>query len=446
MLTNNSKLTPSMKTGVNLKVFMLASLYIILPSYFAFEIGGLPSFTGSRVVLLLSLILLFVSSRRLTVIHSRLFIAVLVYAIGIIVVDFTHFSDAYSYSVNDILAIILENIILLVVVVNVVKTERALDSFINLMVGTSAILGVFAVIEFATGFNVFHILTTSTRDFLQSSYYRLGMRRSASGFGHSVYYAVYCMGMIPFCTFCYERSKNSKYIVYTAINLLGVVVSGARAQYVFTLILLFLMYRKETKEFRHKYNKYIFIGIALIIIAVAVIPLFRVYVIQNIISILSNLGFNFSVSDAFGVNANGLYSRTVQLSGIEWVKNQGKMWTGLGTASAYRGLVQYYYADTGWQTTSSIDIGYMSWFLNHGLVGVIVNLVMYVSIVLFLHNKNKHQDKKTLYNCFQWFFVGYIMNLFTTTGVGKMLWIVIGLLFSFERISRRQQSEQSFEV
>lgn len=420
--------------GSNIKIFFLAALYIILPSYFAFEIGWLPSFTGSRIVLLLSIMFVITFSRKLIVIHSKLFTAVLIYASGIIIVDLMHFQDAFSYSINDILAIILENIVLVILIVNIVKTKWSMDRFISLMVATSAIVGILAVLEFATGFNVFYLLTTSTRDFLQSSYDRLGMRRSAAGFGHSVYYAVYCMGMIPFCTYCYEVKRNEKYLIYAAINLLGVVVSGARAQLIFTIIMLLLMYRKETKKFRNKYNKFFFIGTVLIIIAIVFVPLFRTYVIQNVISILSNLGFNFSVSDAFGVNANGLYSRTVQLSGIEWLKSQGKIWTGLGTASAYRGLVSYYYSDTGWQTTSSIDIGYVSWLLNYGVIGFIVNCCMYVSIILFLSVKIKKQTEKTLYNCFNWFFIAYIMNLLTTSGVGKMLWIVIGLLFAYERI------------
>lgn len=417
--------------------WMMAALYIILPIYFSLEISdSLPSFTGSRMIIIISFLALLVLGGKIAVPRSKTMRMVWFLVISLLLVNLLHIPDSSSYSLKAIFSLLLENLMLICIIIALLNSQQNINRFINVMVCTSAIVVFFALIEFFTGYNVFYLLTTTNRTVYQASYIRLGMTRAEASFGHSVYFGVYCSCMLPFVLFLFEKSSKCKYLLIALLNVVGVLISGSRGQMVACFATCFLIYLKKKGTMRKKYTMAIVTLVTVGVIMMAFVPAAFSYVWENIKSILNILGFNFTISSDYGINLSGLDSRTVQLSGIRWLIENGSFLFGLGSLAPSRGLVSYYWASYGWQTVKSIDVGYVGWFLEYGLVGAIIFFVFFAFFLAHSFKKSNEMDKNCLYNPIKWFFVCYIFNLLSSTGLDKMLWIVIGILMSYEHVNR----------
>lgn len=416
-------------------LWLMAALYIILPTYFAFEISGsLPSFTGSRIVLIITLLIIVLTKKKILIPKSKEIKIIWLASFVLVFVNLIHISDSESYSIKAIFSIFLENVFLVLVLYNLIDTRDKLNKFIKVMVATSAVVTFFATIEFLTGYNVFYLLTTTTRTVYQASYIRSGMTRAEASFSHSVYYGVYCSCMLPFSLYLYENTKNKKYLVVALLNILGTLMSGSRGQMVACFVTAVLMLCKKRADLKRRYFRAIALTLIPIAIIVVFIPGVFAYISENVKSILNIIGFNFSISSDFGINAGGLDSRTVQLSGIRWLIINGVFLFGLGSLAPARGLVSYYWASYGWQTVKSIDVGYVGWFLEYGLVGAIAYLALFICITWMTCKKSNDRNIVNVMNPLKWFMICYLLNLLSSTGMDKMLWVVLGLIAVAERV------------
>lgn len=415
-------------------LWLMAALYIILPTYFAFEVSSsLPSFTGSKIVLLITILLVAVSKKEIAIPKVREMKIIWLVSMVLVIINISHMGDSGSYSIKAIFSIFLENIFLALILYNLINTRDKLNGFIKIMVTTSAVVTFFAAIEFLTGYNVFYLLTTTSRTVYQASYIRSGMTRAEASFSHSVYYGVYCSCMLPFSLYLYENNKNKKYLLFALLNVLGTLMSGSRGQMVACFVTAFLMICKKRGDLKRKYFRAIILALIPTAILVVFVPGIFSYISENVKSILNIVGFNFSIYKDFGINAGGLDSRTVQLTGIKWLLINGSFFLGLGSLAPARGLVSYYWASYGWQTVKSIDVGYVGWFLEYGLIGAIVYFILYIYITWMTCKKSNDKDSTNIMNPFKWFMVCYLLNLLSSTGMDKLLWVVLGLLISTER-------------
>lgn len=426
-----------------LTIAVLAALYIILPIYFSFELSSvLPSFTGSRIIVIVSIFIIALTFHRIIIPGVKQMKVIYLYIIVITLVNVIHLSDSSLYSVKAIFSLVIENLILVCIMCTLLTKREKIEMFIKIMVITSGIVAVLAIIEFLTGYNVFELLTTTSRIVYRASYIRLGMMRAETSFGHPVYYGVYCSCMIPFSLYLYESTMKKKFLFIALLNIIGTIVSGSRGQMVACFVTCFLIYLSKKGSIKRKYSIAILGVLIMGILAIFFIPTIFSYVVENIKSILNIVGFNFSISADYGINAGGVDSRIVQLSGLRWLFEKNSFLFGLGSLAANRGLVSYYWASSGWQTVTSIDVGYVGWFLEYGLIGAIANLILFLS---FLRDSIKRANDKilsNLYNPIKWFFICYLLNLMSSTGIDKLLWIVIGLMISIERVNKMEMIQK----
>lgn len=416
-------------------LWLMAALYIILPTYFAFEVSSfLPSFTGSRIVLLLTILIVMLVKQKITIPKVKEMKIIWLTSIVLVLVNILHLSEGSSYSIKAIFSILLENVILVLVLYNLLDTKDKLNRFIKVMVATSAVITCLATVEFLTGNNAFYLLTTTSRTVYQASYIRSGMTRAEASFSHSVYYGVYCSCMLPFCLYLYENTKNKKYLLITLLNAFGTLISGSRGQMVACFVTAFLMFCKKRADLKRKYFRAITLALISTAILAVFVPGVFSYINENVKSILNIIGFNFNISSDFGINAGGLDSRTIQLTGIRWLIINGAFGLGFGSLASARGLVSYYWASSGWQTVKSIDVGYVGWFLEYGLIGAIAYLVLFLSITWITYKKSDDKNITNIMNPFKWFMICYLLNLLSSTGMDKLLWVVLGLLIVAERV------------
>lgn len=419
-------------------IWLMAALYIIMPSYLSFEISSqFPAFTASRVVLLLTLFLFVILEKRIMVPKAPEMKWIYVASFLAIVANIVHLGDSGSYSIKAIFSIVLENLLLIVVLYNILNSSKSIYYFIKIMVMTSAIVTFFAIIEFATSYNVFYLFTTTSRTVYQAAYVRSGMTRAEASFGHSVYYGVYCTCMLPFSLYLYENTKKRKYLLFAMLNIVGVLISGSRGQMVAGAVAMFLMLCKKRGEIKKEYYRAIILGVIVLGILVIFIPGVFSYISENVKSILNIIGFNFQISKDFGINAGGLDSRTIQLSGLKWLMINGVFLFGLGSRSAARGLVSYYWNSYGWQVVKSVDVGYVGWFLEYGLVGALGYAALFVGITLRMNRKSNEKDVANIFNPYKWFTICYLLNLLSSTGLDKLLWVVLGLMVASEHVDRQ---------
>lgn len=418
-------------------LWLMAALYIILPTYFAFEVSSfLPSFTGSRIVLLLTLIILMLVRKKVKIPKVKEMKMIWSTSIMLVLVNILHLSDSGSYAIKAIFSILLENVILVLVLYNLVDTKDKLNRFIKIMVVTSSVITCLATVEFLTGYNVFYLLTTTSRTVYQASYIRSGMTRAEASFSHSVYYGVYCSCMLPFSLYLYENTKNKKYLLCGLLNVLGTLMSGSRGQMVTCFVTTFLMLCKKRADLKRKYFRAIVLTLIPAAILIVFVPGVFAYINENVKSILNIIGFNFNISSDFGINIGGLDSRTIQLTGIRWLIINGAFWLGLGSLASARGLVSYYWASYGWQTVKSIDVGYVGWFLEYGLIGAIAYFALFLSVTWIAFRKSNDKNIVNIINPFKWFMICYLLNLLSSTGMDKLLWVALGLLVVAEYVTQ----------
>lgn len=421
----------------NLCIGMLATLYIILPNYFSIEISNaLPSLTGSRMILILCIIVLLVVVEKKEIPNTNLMKSVYLYATIIIIVNILHFGDGFSYAIKSIFSIIFENIFLVYIICLLVDNKQKLEKFVEMMALTSAIVVLLAIIEFFTGYNIFYLLTTTSKEVYQAAYVRLGMTRAEASFGHSVYFGVYCSCMLPFSFYLFERNYSKIYLFVILMNIIGVVISGARGQMILCFVSLIIMFLFKEKSLRKQYIKIAGVTILATIFILLLIPSASTYIIENIKTVLNIMGFNFEISSEYGTNISGLDSRTIQLSGILWLFENKAFMFGLGSSAHIRGLVSYYWKSSGWQVVPSIDVGYVGWFLEYGIIGAVGNIFLFGKLIMHTIKNSDEKQKNQLNNPFKWFIFIYLLNLLVSTGLDKMLWMVIALSVSYERVTK----------
>ena len=418
-------------------LFTLAVFYLALPSYFAFELtDAMPSFSASRIIIIVTTLIALLAQKKIRIPrNSPIMIIALVWAVLMILLNLLHISDAFSYATKEIFSIFLERVLLVLIVCTYVDSEEKIDEFLHYMVVTSMVLAVIGMVEFVTNYNVFELLETSTRDYLQSHYDRAGMHRTASSFGHAVYYALYCTCMLPFSLYLFEKTRRRLYMICMSFNVVGILMSGTRGQ-LFPLFLVALSYVAfADKRIRFRYVRALLAVMAVISVICIAVPDIRNFILQNVLSLLNELGFDVSVSEHYGTNSHGIESRIMQFSGVRWLILNNKFWFGFGPVPAYRGLVSYYYPNYGWVKTESIDVGYISWFLSFGLAGFLTNAMLFVTLLYYSYKYSKRFKHRTntLEFAFLVFVIIYLVSLFNSSGNGDLLWIVIALMIVHQR-------------
>ena len=426
------------KNKLSILVIIFLATYIVLPSYFAIEIStSLPLITFSRITLVI-LIFSYVLQKRgvinLKIFHNKkqsLFFKI--YIILLIITNLVYIPTT-SEALKEIFTIIFEELLITWIITKVIDTKEKLIQALEILVYSSGIVAIIAIVSSLIGNNLFYYLNTINREMLMANYSRLGLIRAEAGFGHPVYYGVYNVIMIIIAMFLIEnKSKNINYTICLILDIIALIMANSRGSLLAMIIIL--LYKLPTMKFS-TIKKY-FCFLLIFILGLSILVMLKPDIFQYIKNIYISLTNIFLSNDTeikgYGSNSEGLESRVGQIYEVVWMFKQKKSLFGLGAAAHTRGVVKNLNSNGSWITAYTFDVGYIAILVQFGIIGFIGYLFLYGGICINLF-MNKEHKKDKIKRMFKIIFVAYFLCLFSSGGVGNLFWTIFGLFCAYSNL------------
>lgn len=308
---------------------------------------------------------------------------------------------------------------------------------IDLIIYGGFILGIFGIFEQLTKINVFQLLSNGNMEFTGDT--RYGLLRIMTTFGQPIAYGLYqtFVSVIIYYrlnTDILNQRRRFLKIAYM-ISVANIFLSVSRTPILaFCLIQLLLLYQKSKKRF---------INILFLIFFVIIVGGLLGEVTGLQIPLIDDL-----VQTVFGL-FQGVAQTSEQTVGIGdrfslwiWVFSSmsGKWIFGNGITT------EFAYQVYEWQTKTSIENHYLYTLFHYGLVGLLLLLFMYISILIYTKLKSKKYgtrlNEKNLSFNKMLFIVFFIYNIvefaIQETDLSRMYVVLVALLISYNKISDRQ--------
>ena len=416
-------------------IFLFFSLYLILPSYFAIELSpSLPLITVSRIVLLIC----FFNIVRTD--YGKMKIPYFTwnikwYFILIFLVNVLHIYDTGVTAINQCIVIFIEQFLVFWIIIYLIDNRYKFYLALEILLGSSAVVAIISIIGFIFNTNFFYLLKTVNRVMTQAGItdigYRNGLLRIEAGFGHPVYYAMYCsiMIFIALHMFNHNRGKNrGKNFIYLFLNIVALLLTNSRGAILAVFVTFFISFFINGQKERRKYLKVILFIILIAIIILIFSENIRLYVISIIQSLYVYFGFSSNISANFGANTSFFNDRLMQFTGIIWTFKQAP-WIGFGANANGQGLIKYYYSGV-WYTANSFDVGYVEIICSYGSMGLVAFLSLWKEIRNKLKMLSHSDDIIMLKNIF----IVYFLCMFSVVNIDKVFWIIFGLLVAYSNV------------
>ncbi|MCD8054880.1 MAG: O-antigen ligase family protein [Lachnospiraceae bacterium] len=432
-----------MKLSLNkIAFFLFFGLYLILPEHFAVELSGsLPLLTGSRVVLTFLLLVYLASSQGRISLRlcrdRRISQGLYAYFLVMIFVDIINIRYSMS-SLKAIFTVVFEEWAVVWGVTRIVTTKKRFMSAVRTLVGASGIVAVLSIISTLIGHNLFYFLNTVQRTMLQSSYIRMGLIRAEAGFGHPVYYGMYCVLMMILAFFLYEKEPGNRRITLICIvlNLLALVLANSRGSMVTCAIILILIFLTSYQKMMKNYCIWIGAGCIALLFICIVSGSIRSYVVDLFASLINVFNKNVTVSD-YGGNASGMSSRLGQLTSIIYVLRNSPVF-GLGAKCHENGLLQWFW-NGQWRELTTLDMGIVAIVVQYGLLG----LIMYINLFAqWIRIPLRRRKEDITYRFLLLLVVAYLLGLLTISNLHDTMWVISALTCSYINIDK----EKTFDV
>lgn len=418
-------------------------IYPILPDYFAIELGGgLPLLKASRVMILIMIGSLLVHQKGKIYFEIKslkkikMLIPLCIYFIGRIIAN-GFYCFSLTEAINTEFSIILEQLILTLVILQLIKSQEQLIQCINAIVYGSGIVALISIISVGYGQNLFYNLNIVSRNMLMASTIRMGIMRAEAGFGHPVYYGLYCALMIPLAYYLFECRKKKRFLVICVLNVIGLLLTESRGSIAALIVIIFIAVIRMNKVHRQK----LIGGLVVIIMAVVVISLLIPSVTSQITDIFKSMfaivNTNIVIDDFGGNSSTGLDSRLIQFTGVVWTIMNNALF-GLGASCHTRGALKYYKNTVGWFETTTIDNGIVGYFVQEGIFGTIGFLVLSISLILIASKLSNKKDKQNINNVFVICFISYLVEMFSVADASQMFWIIIILFLKYNIIRMKE--------
>lgn len=418
-------------------------IYPILPDYFAIELGGgLPLLKASRVMILIMIGSLLVHQKGKIYFEIKslkkikMLIPLCIYFIGRIIAN-GFYCFSLTEAINTEFSIILEQLILTLVILQLIKSQEQLIQCINAIVYGSGIVALISIISVGYGQNLFYNLNIVSRNMLMASTIRMGIMRAEAGFGHPVYYGLYCALMIPLAYYLFECRKKKRFLVICVLNVIGLLLTESRGSIAALIVIIFIAVIRMNKVHRQK----LIGGLVVIIMAVVVISLLIPSVTSQITDIFKSMfaivNTNIVIDDFGGNSSTGLDSRLIQFTGVVWTIMNNALF-GLGASCHTRGALKYYKNTVGWFETTTIDNGIVGYFVQEGIFGTIGFLVLLISLILIASKLSNKKDKQNINNVFVICFISYLVEMFSVADASQMFWIIIILFLKYNIIRMKE--------
>ena len=480
-------------------IWLFSALYVIAPSYCAIELSSrLPLITLSRALLVLLGVMLILRRgggllRDMGNLNLGLSVepclrrGLIMFFVLLTVCHVVLFPSNASGALKAIFVLLMEGYALVWLLTQVLDTREKIEASLKILVVASGITALIVMVGCAFSFHPFHILNLVRREMPMTFEYRLGLVRAEAGFGHPCYYGAFCAIIAPVNMYFIEHSrkkwKRKLFAVCLALNMTGVVLSNARGSFLTVgfVVLVAVIRSFLHKEFGKFLRTYIPVGLMAIIFLVIVSALssvglaFLLGFIKSILSIVfpdisMNIALDPAVTESiaetvavtesiaetvvaetigssaaetvasadvvgYGLNENGLSSRLIQFSGIEWTLTQKPLF-GFGHNAHVAGLISYEFVENVWLTTLSFDVGIVAIIGQYGLVGLLGYLALFGSALKESLSKTCFRDPLMRYLSFA--LVTYLVHLLTIASLEKLLWVLIAMIVCLSNVLRRQ--------
>lgn len=409
-------------------------LYIIMPSYFAIEISSkFPLLTTSRLVLLCWLIFKVIRNKgkfRFSLKSKSLRI----YFILMVIVELIHFGDSGNYAIKDLIALFMEQFLVFIAITDSINTKAKFLKSLKVLLYSSMAVSVVSLIGFFLKTNLFYLLNTVSREMLMSNNTeigsRLGMIRIEAGFGHAIYYGMYCVVFLFVGMYFYIYEKKTIYLASIILNGIALLLTNSRGCILAFFITLLLTVIINKRRQARRYLKFIAIGAVLAFVGVLIIPTARNYVYSVALSIVISFFGSSTELAGYGANVNGASSRLIQFSGMLWTWKFHPI-IGFGPSAHSRLLIKYFNKGLWW-TTNTFDVGYVAIVAQFGLIGTIAHIALYYLTLKLSFNKLYKDDP--IFGMFRNVFVGYFICMLSVVTMDKLFWVIFSLLYAYYKI------------
>ncbi|MBE5839555.1 O-antigen ligase family protein [Butyrivibrio sp.] len=429
---------------VKIVLGLFAAFYIILPSYFAFEISNsLPLLTGGRILILILFFTYYIAKKgkiyRKISYDKSLKKALLCFFSLIITCDLVGIYTAGSEAIKDLFVVLFEGVLLTWLIVHLIRSYSTLLRFIEIIIYSSLVVGIISIIGVFLGINPFLVLSTVNRSLVIMDFVRMGLLRPQAGFDHAVHYGLYNAVMCSIILSVIDEAHGKKRILLSfcfIVDFIALILCNSRGSmiaFLFVFFIWFFQKRHYTKSFQKKTLYYLVIMISALSFTIIIVPSVLDYILNIALSLhYAFFGTSDNVIAGYGMNVNGLRSRTDQLSGVYYVLKSNPIF-GMGANAQSRGMIQYFNSQSKqWYVTDTYDVGYIEIFCNFGLMGLVAYGVLFGTILKKCVSKKNNSFNNTMYifrNAYLVMFIGYLSV--DISGTSRLFWILTALFISY---------------
>ncbi len=424
--------------------FAFIFLYPLVPTYFAFDIGGaLPLLTAGRLLLIYVILLdLTLNRDKFRNIKNKLFKnEIKVITFSILFLAFSYIMNYFTYpnieSLKILISFIMENVLLTIYVFFRISSSEDIEKAIKCFLFSSLFIAVLGILEFFLDINVFSFLdiVKSSRQLLSSSVYqRLGESRIEGPFGHPLAYCNFLLMAIPMGVYKWQVSSSIKikaaYFAVILVLLANFLFTLSRGPMLALIVGIFFYFVFSNK--RSKQVLFMIGGTLLILLILGIVSGALPGFVRNFFRSLLDSVMMKGSGGGFGANSNASSYRLYLFDLAKKLVTDQYILTGRGM-SFFR-LNEVYDWVPGISNTReirivSVDNYYILKYIEMGFVGLLSTLTFIYSLI-YSNIRNIFRTLNKEFNlCFMFIFISYFVALFTVDEIGtfKFLWVVVGI-------------------
>ncbi len=416
-------------------LYILFGFYSILPDTFAIELSAsLPLITGSRIlVLIICCIWVYnLKFRKREGIPKE----ILVYVLVEVCISIINLRQGFG-EVNNIFITVVQQFMLVMAVKATVEEEEEVYNCIDFLIYGSVALGIISILQTVLKFDVTTVLNITQERVVENITDRMNRVR-AFGVTNAISNGCYCAFMCLITMFMYEHRRRFRYIIFLVVNAVALLCTMTRSALLAFGITVVVMALVRNRYFIRTYAKYIVLALVGIIGIFILKPSIFDSVIEVFKSILNVLGFDFELSDDFGLNAdNASNSRLMQWSAIYYMAKEGLLLFGYGYNAFLRGRLYYYFIQfEAWVKAPAVDTGFVAIATQGGVISLFNNLLLWTGIVVSsIRNRDRRHKafdiyKLTIYIAFMYIIIN-VASAFANT---ELIWLYLAIFFSYRKL------------
>lgn len=436
--------------------FAFIFLYPLIPSYFAFDLGGsLPLLTVSRLLFIYVVLFDFIFNRdkfrKIKEMNLDKEIKILSFSVAFLVLNYmlNYFTYPNGESIKILSSFFLEGVLLGVYVFFRAGNRGDVEKAVKCFLFAAFFIGLTGIVEFLLKVNLFSyldIVKSSRQLFTSDVYSRLGESRIEGPFGHPLAYCNYLLMAIPMGIYEWQISKEIKvktgYFGLTLVLLVNFLLTlsrGPMLALIAGLLVFFAFTDTRSKQILFMLGTAL-AGLLLVGMAARAVPWF----IRNFFQSLLDSVFMKNTANGFGDDSNASEYRLYLFNLAKKLVTDKYIWFGRGI-SFFRLNAVYDWVpgrSTIHETRiTSVDNFYILKYIEMGLTGVISTLMLIFSLIYSCIAGLAKSLKKEFNLCFLFIYVSYFISLFTVDEIGtlRFLLIITGILMA--NLSLRQEEE-----